>query len=116
MKSLRLSSRSSMVIRNIRPRRLLALGCLLALFNARAATYYVATNGVDTNPGSPAAPFKTIQHAIDSAAASGDSIQVLAGTYFEHIVWTNKGLSLLGAGPGQSIIDGAHSGTCVTVQ
>jgi hypothetical protein len=88
---------------------------LVALPAANAATYYVATNGVDTNPGTQPLPFKTIQHGIDFVA-NGDSIQVTPGTYFEHIVWTNKSLSLQGAGPGQSIIDGAHSGTCVTVQ
>src|SRR5437660_507377 len=88
---------------------------LLASFTARAATYSVATNGVDTNPGSQASPFKTIQHGI-GAAANGDTLQVAAGTYFEEVGWTNKNLSLLGAGPGQSVIDGSSSVTCLRTE
>ena len=88
--------------------------CLLALPAATAATYYVATTGSDTNPGTMTQPFKTIQQGI-AAAANGDTIQVAAGTYSERIIWNAKSLALQGAGAGQSIIDGAGAGTCLTL-
>lgn len=47
-------------------------------------TYYVSTNGQDSNPGSLSSPFKTIQHAADIAQA-GDVVLVRGGTYKEHI-------------------------------
>ena len=47
---------------------------------ATAATLVVATNGSDANAGTAAKPFKTIQKAIDTAAA-GDTITVHGGTY-----------------------------------
>ncbi len=49
----------------------------------RAATWYVATNGVDTNPGTNIAqPFATPQHAVTlSSLAAGDTIYVRGGTY-----------------------------------
>ncbi len=56
----------------------------LALFSAgsaHAATdLYVAPNGSDSNPGTLAAPLKTIQRAVDLAQA-GTTIQIRGGTY-----------------------------------
>jgi fibronectin type 3 domain-containing protein len=43
-------------------------------------TYYVATTGSDSNNGSSANPWKTIQHASDSVHA-GDTVIIEAGTY-----------------------------------
>ena len=45
-----------------------------------ATTYYITTTGLDTNPGTSAAPWATIGHA-DSVVAPGDTVIVLAGTY-----------------------------------
>jgi len=42
--------------------------------------YYVATNGLDTNAGTLAAPFATIQHA-QNLADPGDTILVRGGVY-----------------------------------
>ena len=45
-----------------------------------AATFYVAPNGSDGNPGSSSAPVRTIQRAADMALA-GDTVVVRDGTY-----------------------------------
>jgi hypothetical protein len=73
------------------------LACLL-LFAAGlpalqgwATTYYVATNGVDTNPGtSTNAAWRTIQHAADTLAP-GDTVEVCGGTYNEAITMNVSG-------------------------
>ncbi|MCC7493522.1 MAG: right-handed parallel beta-helix repeat-containing protein [Fimbriimonadaceae bacterium] len=55
--------------------------CLLCL-PASAAVWHVAPNGADTQAGSAAAPFATIQRAA-VAAQPGDTVQLAAGTYRE---------------------------------
>jgi len=45
-----------------------------------AATFYVASDGSDANPGSASAPFRTLQRAADMAFA-GDAVVVRDGTY-----------------------------------
>jgi predicted outer membrane repeat protein len=94
---------------------LLALMSLLALPPARAAIYYVATNGNDGNHGQTVAlPFRTIQRAITVAdMVKLHTINVAAGVYAENIIWTNKILALKGAGAGASIVDGGGAGTCL---
>lgn len=46
----------------------------------QAATYYVATNGSDSNSGSESSPFKNIQKAADIVKA-GDTVIIRAGTH-----------------------------------
>jgi hypothetical protein len=60
--------------------------------DAQAATYYVSTSppGDDNAAGTLAAPWRTIAHAAQTAAA-GDSVYVRAGTYFEALVPSNSG-------------------------
>jgi hypothetical protein len=53
-------------------------------------TYYVATSGNDSNPGSSVAPWKTIQHAANTAAA-GDTVLVHGGVYNEHVAFSKSG-------------------------
>ncbi len=53
--------------------------CLLAC-DAIGTTYYVATNGSDSNNGSTTAPFLTWQKGLNTAQA-GDIVEVRAGTY-----------------------------------
>jgi len=55
-------------------------------------TYYVATTGLDTNPGSSSQPWLTLQHAVDSIAA-GDTVIVRDGTYYGCRIDTNSGTS-----------------------
>lgn len=63
---------------------LLVLALLLFSAMAQAATWYVATTGSDANPGTQAQPFRTIGKGIATAAANGDTILVVNGTYNEH--------------------------------
>jgi hypothetical protein len=53
-------------------------------------TYYVATNGNDGNSGSSDAPWRTVQHAADTAAA-GDTVMVHGGVYSEHVTFSRSG-------------------------
>ena len=66
-------------------RTILSLAAALVLTGAaRAAEFHVSTAGNDANPGTPAAPLRTIQHGAD-LAQPGDAITVHAGTYRERI-------------------------------
>jgi hypothetical protein len=58
----------------------LILLLVLPATNAQAATYYVATTGNDSNPGTQAQPFKTIQRGLN-VAAHDDTVLVENGTY-----------------------------------
>jgi pectin methylesterase-like acyl-CoA thioesterase len=51
-----------------------------ALAGPAATTFFVAQDGSDGNSGSAAAPWRTLQHAVDTAEP-GDTIEVRAGTY-----------------------------------
>lgn len=57
----------------------LTAGLALSI-NASANSFYVATSGADSSPGSQAQPWRTIQHAVDTIAP-GDTIIVQAGSY-----------------------------------
>jgi len=48
--------------------------------SARAADYYVAPTGDDSNPGTMAEPFATLQQGHDAAMA-GDTVWIRGGTY-----------------------------------
>jgi predicted outer membrane repeat protein len=88
---------------------------------ARAATNrFVATGGSDTNndcsnQGSPCA---TIQHAV-TQAASGDTINVAAGTYHENVTFfgmtLGMPLTIQGAGAGSTTVDGGNAAPVFTV-
>jgi len=57
---------------------------------ANAATYYVATNGDDNNPGTEAQPWLTITKAANTLVA-GDTVYVKDGTYAEIVRPLNSG-------------------------
>lgn len=68
-----------------------ALLILVAGFNAaHAATYYVATTGDNSNPGTEAQPFQTIAHAVNTMVA-GDTTYVRGGTYSGHVRFRRSG-------------------------
>ena len=54
--------------------------CFFLPSNSLAATYYVATNGSNSNNGSTSAPWQTISHALRQVTG-GDEIVVRAGVY-----------------------------------
>ena len=62
------------------------LACaLLPAIAAQAATYYVATTGNNSNPGTSSKPWKTVAYATSKMVA-GDTTYVRGGTYNEGIV------------------------------
>ena len=60
--------------------RFSAFVLVVAASTTPAATYYVATNGNDADPGTLAQPWKTLQHAADRVAP-GDTVEVRAGDF-----------------------------------
>ena len=52
--------------------------------SANANTYVVSTSGSDSNAGSEAAPWRTIQHAADNVSA-GDTVLIRGGSYNEAV-------------------------------
>ncbi len=60
----------------------------------------------------PTPQFPTIQSAINKVN-NGDTVLVGAGTYLENLVFPAKDFKLIGAGIGQSIIDGNQTGACL---
>jgi alpha-N-arabinofuranosidase len=85
-----------------------AAAMLLALPAATfAAELHVAVRGNDANPGTQAAPLRTIQHAAD-LAQPGDVITVHEGVYRERIAPPRGGLSdekriVYQAAPGEKV-------------
>jgi hypothetical protein len=56
--------------------------CLSGAFGQINTSFFVSTTGNDSNPGSQAAPWRTVQHAADTARA-GSTVNVRGGTYEE---------------------------------
>src|SRR5437660_1427453 len=63
---------------------------MLAALQAQAATYHVALSGSDTGAGTAAAPWRTIQHAVN-ALQPGDTAVVGPGTYREAVTMKRSG-------------------------
>jgi Right handed beta helix region len=67
-----------------------ALVCCLAALPAAASadagrTFFVATNGSDSDPGTKAKPWRTIQKAANSVPA-GSTVEIRGGVYRERVV------------------------------
>ncbi|MGC9293304.1 MAG: right-handed parallel beta-helix repeat-containing protein [Acidobacteriaceae bacterium] len=57
---------------------------------AQTPTYYVSTSGDDSNAGTLASPWRTIQHAANMVTA-GDTVYVRTGTYNEVVTMQKSG-------------------------
>src|SRR6478736_5597021 len=57
-----------------------------------SSTWYVAVNGSDSNPGTLAAPFRTIQQAANHSAW-GDAVDIRGGTYRETVKPPHGGIT-----------------------
>ncbi len=83
----------------------ISVGALAATLHA--AEFHVAIGGKDANPGTDAAPLRTIQHAAD-LAQPGDVITVHAGVYRERVSPPRGGKSdrkriVFRAAPGEKV-------------
>ena len=58
------------------------LACVSGAFGQPNSSFYVSTTGNDSNPGTQTAPWRTIQHAADTARA-GSTVNVRGGVYEE---------------------------------
>src|SRR5271167_753721 len=58
------------------------LACVSGAFGQSNPSFYVSTTGDDKNPGTQMAPWRTVQHAADSARA-GSTVNVRGGIYEE---------------------------------
>jgi hypothetical protein len=66
------------------------LACVSGAFGQPNSSFYVATTGNDSNPGTQAAPWRTIQHAADTARAGG-TVNVRGGIYEELVSINTSG-------------------------
>ena len=80
MASLKLSLRRKSILRATGPLCVLVFAWLASAQLSSAAIYYVAPNGSNSNNGSSAAPFKTIQKAAD-IVNPGDTVIIRDGIY-----------------------------------
>jgi hypothetical protein len=89
------------------------LTCVCAAFGQRNSSFYVATGGKDTNPGTQTAPWRTVQHAADMARA-GCTVYVRGGIYEELVTIRESGNASDGfitfrSYPGETaVLDAAH--------
>jgi hypothetical protein len=56
--------------------------CVAGAFAQPNSSFYVSTNGNDSNPGTEAAPWRSIQHAADTVRA-GSTVNLRGGIYEE---------------------------------
>ena len=77
------------------------------------SSFYVSTNGSDSNPGTEAAPWRTVQHAADTVRA-GSTVNIRGGVYEELVTIKTSGNATDGyvtfrSFPGETaILDAEH--------
>src|ERR1700733_16049499 len=87
--------------------------CAGGAFGQRSSSFYVSTAGDDANPGTPAKPWRTVQHAADTARA-GSTVNVRGGVYEERVSINSSGNASDGfitfrSYPGETaILDAGH--------
>ena len=85
--------------------------------SAAATDYYVATTGNDSDDGSAATPFATIDAAITNATDASDVIHVAAGTYSTTTQWgPNLKAKLIGEGSSRDDVVIQSAGTYRTLR
>ena len=88
--------------------------CVSGALGQPNASFYVSTAGNDANPGTQAAPWRTIQHAVGVARA-GSTVNVRGGVYEELVSINSSGNSSEGyitfrSYPGETaILDAEHA-------
>jgi hypothetical protein len=91
----------------------LLLACLGGAHGQSNSMFYVSTAGSDSNAGTPSAPWRTIQHAADTAQA-GSTVNVRSGVYEELLSINVSGNASDGfitfrSAPGETaILDASH--------
>jgi hypothetical protein len=94
-------------------RLVLLLACVSAAFSQSNSSFYVSTSGNDSNPGTQAAPWRTVQHAADTVHA-GSIVNVRGGVYEELLSIKASGNATDGyitfrSSPGETaILDATH--------
>ena len=82
-------------------------------FGQANSAFYVSTTGNDSNPGTQTAPWRTVQHAADTARA-GSTVSVHGGVYEELVSINvsgnaNDGFITFKSYPGETaVLDAAH--------
>ena len=89
---------------------LLLVFSVMAVGEADASTYYMATNGSDSNGGTSAAPFGTFSKAMGVLTA-GDTLLIKDGTYYQSLTVTVSGtaaaaITIKAVNDGAVIVDG----------
>src|SRR5579872_643687 len=76
-------------------------------------SFYVSTTGDDASPGTQSAPWRTIQHAVDTVRAGG-TVNVRGGIYEERVTVNvsgnaEDGYVTLRSYPGEiAVLEGEH--------
>jgi len=92
---------------------LLAVFCVSGAVGQVNSSFYVSTTGNDSNPGTQTAPWRTVQHAADTARA-GSTVNVRGGIYEELVSIKSSGNATDGFITFQSysgetaVLDGTH--------
>ena len=81
---------------------LLAVSLIIPLPVRAASSYYVSTSGNDTNAGTLAKPFRTIQKGVSKLAA-GDTLYLRGGTYAERVNISKSNITIAGY-PGETAV------------
>jgi parallel beta helix pectate lyase-like protein len=89
------------------------LVCISRAFGQANSSFYVATTGDDSNPGTQTAPWRTVQHAANTAHA-GSTVNMRGGIYEELVTIKTSGNATDGfitfrSYPGETaILDAEH--------
>jgi len=87
--------------------------CVSFAFGQSNSSFYVSTTGADSNPGTQTAPWRTVQHAADTARAGG-TVNVRSGVYEELVSLkasgnASEGFITFRSYPGETaVLDAGH--------